>query len=129
VLAHISRPWSLADEIARVLRPGGVLILGTPFLYWLNEQPYDYYRYTEFGLRRLCQDSGLSVVELEAFGGYPDVLLDLVNKKLVPGERTARLFLMVAGLLTRTVFYERLRERTKTTFPLGYFLVARKPHL
>jgi SAM-dependent methyltransferase len=127
VLAHIARPWSLVPEIARVLRPGGVLILGTPFLYWLNEQPHDYYRYTEFGLRRFCDDSGLDVVELEPYGGYPDVLLDLISKMVVRGERTARLLLAVAGILGRTGVYRRLRERTKTTFPLGYFLVARKP--
>jgi SAM-dependent methyltransferase len=127
VLAHIATPSDLFASIARVLRPGGALIAGMPFFYWIAEAPHDYYRYTEFALRRLCAENGLEVVHLQAYGGYPDVVLDLVNKKLVPGERTAGAFLGLCRFLTRRGAYRRLRERTKANFPLGYCLVARKP--
>ena len=59
VLEHIPEPTNLICEIARILRPGGKLILGVPFFYWLHEVPHDYYRYTEFALRRFCELSGL----------------------------------------------------------------------
>jgi SAM-dependent methyltransferase len=62
VLEHIPEPLNLMCEIARILRPGGKLILGVPFLYWLHEAPHDYYRYSEFALRRFCQLSGLHIV-------------------------------------------------------------------
>jgi SAM-dependent methyltransferase len=127
VLAHVARPSVLVSELGRVLRPAGTLLVATPFLYWLNEQPHDYYRYTEFGLRHLCRDAGLDVVELDAYGGYPDVLLDLLNKKLVRGERSARAYLALTRRIAATAAYRRLRERTKQTFPLGYFVAARKP--
>src|SRR5579871_1038724 len=66
VLEHIAEPQILLREIARVMKPGGCLIAGVPFLYWLHETPNDYYRYTEFALRRLCERSGLTVVSLRA---------------------------------------------------------------
>src|SRR3984893_9643048 len=69
VLEHIPEPLHLMREIARILRPGGKLILSVPFLYWLHEIPHDYYRYTEFALRRFCQLSGLCVIDIVTYRG------------------------------------------------------------
>src|SRR6516165_7366055 len=41
VLEHIARPGSAWAEMSRVLRPGGKLLLATPFLYWLHEEPHE----------------------------------------------------------------------------------------
>jgi SAM-dependent methyltransferase len=126
VLEHIARPDALIAELARVLRPGGVLLAGTPFLYWLHEQPHDYYRYTEFALRRFCAENGFVVLELEPYGSYPDVVLDLLNKRCVPNESAARVFLAFCRLVTHRSPYRRLRAATRATFPLGYCLAAGK---
>ena len=61
--------------LARVLRPGGKLLLCVPFFYWIHEEPHDYYRYTEFALARFCELSELKIICLEAYGGLPEVLL------------------------------------------------------
>ena len=45
VVEHLHTPQALFDSAARLLRPGGALILGTPFFYWLHEEPHDYHRY------------------------------------------------------------------------------------
>jgi SAM-dependent methyltransferase len=127
VLEHVARPGALVRELSRVLRPGGTLLSGTPFLYWLHEQPHDYYRYTEFALRRFCAENELVVLELEPYGSYPDVMLDLLNKKLVRNEPFARAFESFCRLATRTRPYRRLRAATRATFPLGYCLAAGKP--
>lgn len=69
VLEHVREPRQLLGEAARVLRPGGLLILTTPQTMHLHEEPHDYFRYTKCGLAYLAQVSGLSVVEIKAFGG------------------------------------------------------------
>jgi SAM-dependent methyltransferase len=44
VLEHLRRPENLFGEMARVLRPGGKLIVGVPFLYGIHEEPQDFNR-------------------------------------------------------------------------------------
>jgi SAM-dependent methyltransferase len=130
VLEHIPEPMNLMNEIARILRPGGKLILGVPFLYWLHEVPHDYYRYSEFALRRFCQRSGLRVVELVPYGGLPEVLLDLILKALNffprPLARPLQPLYSIASLLRKIKTVRQLSDRTKSFLPLGYVLSAEK---
>jgi SAM-dependent methyltransferase len=124
VLEHVAEPADLLREIARVLRPSGSLILSVPFYYLLHERPYDYYRYTEFGLRHLCRQAGLRVEELTPVGGQPDVVIDVISKWLVRDEISARLLMRVAGLVASWKRFRRWRESTSDRFPLVYNLVA-----
>jgi SAM-dependent methyltransferase len=69
VLEHLSTPAACIDEIARVLRPGGHLILTTPQMWHLHEEPYDFFRFTRYGLAYLCRSAHLNVVEVRPHGG------------------------------------------------------------
>jgi len=69
VLEHVAEPQRLMREIARVMRPGGILLLTAPMLWPLHEEPYDFYRYTRHGLRMLVNAAGLTVVR-ETQRGY-----------------------------------------------------------
>lgn len=126
VLEHIAEPLPLIKEITRILKKGGKLILTVPFFYWVHESPHDYFRYTEFALRKFCKESGLEVVSLEPYGGYPDVMLDLMNKYIGRNMALGRFFLFWARLFSKTSYYRKLRKNTQSTFPLGYCLVAQK---
>jgi SAM-dependent methyltransferase len=53
VLEHVLTPSRVADEIARVLRPGGLVYAETPFLQPVHEKAYDFTRFTESGHRWL----------------------------------------------------------------------------
>ncbi len=130
VLEHISEPMQLMCEIARLLRPGGKLILGVPFLYWLHEVPHDYYRYTEYTLRRFCRRCGLTINEIEPYGGLPEVLIDLTSKGLELFPRPLAWFLRLAhtslSMLSNNLVCRKLSEWSKREYPLGYVLVAQK---
>jgi SAM-dependent methyltransferase len=63
VLEHLPEPRRAIDEMFRVLRPGGCLILTTRFLFPIHDAPHDYFRYTKYGLRHLLQR--FEIVELQ----------------------------------------------------------------
>ncbi len=70
VLEHISEPTKAVAEIGRVLKRGGKLLLSFPFFYPLHDEPYDYFRYSQHGIRRLLSDAGLQIIEVVPQGGF-----------------------------------------------------------
>jgi SAM-dependent methyltransferase len=82
VLEHTPRPQALVKEMARVLRPDGRLILSAPFSFRLHEEPHDYFRYTPHGLRDMCAQEGLEVLEVIAQGGLWSLIAHKLNSFL-----------------------------------------------
>jgi SAM-dependent methyltransferase len=53
VLEHVLQPERVVEEIHRVLRPGGLIYAGTPFMQQVHEGAYDFTRFTQLGHRWL----------------------------------------------------------------------------
>ena len=69
VLEHVPDPLAVWREFHRLLRPGGKVLLATPMYWPPHEEPYDFYRYPEFGLRYFTRESGFEIVRLIPRGG------------------------------------------------------------
>ncbi len=74
VLEHVPDGDAAFDELARLVRPGGVVVVTVPFLYRLHEEPHDHRRVTPHGVRRWAERAGLRVEELAALGNEAHVL-------------------------------------------------------
>jgi SAM-dependent methyltransferase len=70
VLEHVPEPQRVLAELYRVLKPGGKMIYTGPLFYEEHEQPYDFYRYTQFGLRYLLSSAGFIIDRLDWLEGY-----------------------------------------------------------
>ena len=133
VLEHMTEPHALWREMARVLSPGGAIVMNVPFYYSVHAHPHDYYRYTTFALERFVRTNALELVTLEPVGGLLEILADLYAKALskVPalGTSLAALVQWAALRWVSTAPGARVARTSSRHFPLGYFLVARRPSL
>lgn len=63
VLEHVESPDIFLGEIGRVLKKDGLLLLSVPFIWDEHEQPYDFLRYTSFGIKKRLEDNGFVVLD------------------------------------------------------------------
>lgn len=80
VLEHVEAPERFVAELARVLRPGGSLVLTVPWSARLHHLPHDHHRFTRFRLQALFVSGGFRDIEIEERGS--DVAV-VANKLIV----------------------------------------------
>lgn len=119
VLEHVPNPQAAVDEMYRVLRHSGLLLLTTPFLsgYHGESGEYgDFYRYTDEGLRYLLRR--FRRVEVHSKGGLPyRLLLTLTPSTL------SRIVLHNSWAMA---LFNALDRRFPTRSPVGWFVWAEK---
>lgn len=125
-LEHVRRPEAVLAEIARVLAPGGRLLLIAPQDWEVHQAPHDYFRYTRYGLRDLLVRAGFTEIDIRPAGGF----FRLLSRRLLnalqffPGlwiVPAAVLFAPPALLLPWLDPLDRACD-----FTLGYTCTARK---
>ena len=99
VLEHIFTPGDFLQEIKRVLRPGGVLLLTTPFAWDEHSQPYDYGRYSSFGLSHLLTEAGFEIVAQRKTCADGRTLIQLTTGYIYKVLRSRHRILNLAGQL------------------------------
>jgi Methyltransferase domain len=77
VLEHLEHADQFLAEAYRVLKPGGVILCGAPFIYGFHASPHDYYRWTGPGLRSFHEKAGFQTLNLQPMGG-PSASLILI---------------------------------------------------
>jgi SAM-dependent methyltransferase len=72
VLEHVVDPFGAAENLRSLCKPGGHVIVSTPFLIKVHELPlygmHDYWRFTPRGLRVLLERAGLTVDHVGTWG-------------------------------------------------------------
>lgn len=68
VLEHVQDHVAALEQFARVLKPGGTLLLSMPFMYPVHDAPHDYQRLTVYGLQRDLARAGFHIVRLAKVG-------------------------------------------------------------
>ncbi len=145
VLEHVPCPAESIIEISRVLVPGGIAIVSTPFYYRIHEAPWDFYRYTPYALKHLAEQAGLALTEIHPRGGYLTVFADVFVKglglmfggirralRISSGSQVHNAYDAVHRTILMSIqkgFWLLLRNDTLASdrFTLGYVFIMRKP--
>jgi len=77
VFEHVLRPDLAAANVYRMLRPGGVFVISTPFLLKIHGHPWDLHRWTEHGMRQLLETAGFAVVQTGSWGNRECLFSDM----------------------------------------------------
>lgn len=138
VIEHTQEPKVVCHELARVLREGGTLLLSAPMSWNLHYQPYDYYRFTRYGLVYLLEEAGLEIVRVTRIGGLVSLigarLTDIIQSKVQRlsllkrvRARSVLSALVVSPLNASFFLLGRALDSLDETDAIGWLVVARKP--
>ena len=125
-LEHVREPAAVLHETARVLKPGGALLMVVPHEWEVHQSPHDYFRFTRHGVEYLLEEAGFADLDIRPAGG----LFRLLARRLLNalqffhgmGFFVAAL-LLVPPALVLPAFDSLDRQRN---FTLGYLCTAKK---
>lgn len=69
IMEHVSEPEKILSEFHRVLKPGGEIFLWASLIRRQLQGPYDYFRFTEYGLAHLLNKTGFKDYEIKHTNG------------------------------------------------------------
>lgn len=79
VLEHIDDPFLAMNEIQRIMKKNGILLLSVPFIYQAHATPYDYFRFSEYTLRKLLSDYNYEIIEFHYQGYFGTAIISIIN--------------------------------------------------
>ncbi len=133
VLEHVPDSLKVVQEISRVLKPGGLLYMVTPFMLGYHASPNDYYRWTEFGMSILLQDFeirqsgpawGPTAALLSMVGNWLAIVLSFGSSRLY--QVCLAFFILLFGPLTYVDFLIAKHSRAADYSHGLYFIAIKK---
>jgi SAM-dependent methyltransferase len=130
VLEHVVDPHAVAQEVHRVLRPGGLVYAETPFMQQMHGGRYDFERFSYWGHRRLFRafeevDSGVATGPGMALAWSYRYFL----RSFARSRRTRHLLNLFASLTSVwLLLFDRILIRRPEAIPAasGYYFLGRK---
>ena len=135
MIEHVEDPFGMLAEINRVLKPGGYLILSAPFAWEIHEAPYDFYRYSKYGLEHMIQSSGMELAFCKSNGGKWAAIIQMNLNVIYSTFKKRNLFIRFLKLIFIHARFTALlnlfgkwldRKYYDDLLTLNYVLVAKK---
>ncbi|KPA13621.1 type 11 methyltransferase [Candidatus Magnetomorum sp. HK-1] len=130
VLEHTPEPVDILIEIHRVLKINGSLIITVPHIHHIHDEPNDFYRFTNYGIKYLLEKSNFQVNSIEPVGGGLSFLSTIISGLLLSlfsnffGIQKICLFINKLFVLI-TYKIDRILDKNKK-LALGYIVFAEK---
>lgn len=121
VLEYISTPKKAVDEIYRILKTDGEVVLSTPFMLKVHN---DKMRYTEECLIEIF--SNFKSCKIHYIGNFYTIILDILRKKIIDIKFIPLKYLSAVLFLPLLIFLPLSRFSKDRNFVSGYLVVAKK---
>jgi len=130
LLEHVEYPEKVIKEVARVLKPSGVLILSMPFNFPIHADPYDFQRFTDYKLKKMLENN-FEIILMKKQGLFFTVLGNMLKQAITNMKsRFKQIFYLTFPLLDLLVKFDNLvfvkNSKYLSSFTTGFFVVARK---
>ncbi len=129
MLEHVSDPKKVIQEMGRVLKPGGIMILSAPMTWPLHEEPYDFFRYTLHGLRHLLQKANFEILdEIPRGNNFTTMAQMLLDTQLDNTSQSfpKRLYSLILSLVVNQLCSVINLFQPAQRLCLGWVMVAKK---
>lgn len=123
VLEHIKTPKKAVEEMYRVLKNKGILVVSLPLTYKIHD---DYLRYTKSYIEEEFMGEFKSY-KISQLGNFYSIILDILRDKIMFIQNKGVRFILYIPYLTLTMFIPLVSKLTKDKKHLsGYFIEAKK---
>lgn len=99
VFEHVFNPNAFLQEVNRVTKIGGMFLISVPFVWDEHEQPYDYARYSSFGLKHILDENGFKVIECRKSNNGIEVIFQLINDYIYKVTLTKYVYVNLISML------------------------------
>lgn len=108
VFEHLSNPVETVREIHRVLKSEGTLLITVPFVYGEHEIPFDFQRWTSYGIRKFFEESAFLDIEIIKLNKSPAFALQLfvnifMNKISYSNKRLLKIIFVPINLFINLI--------------------------
>ena len=79
VFEHIFNLKEILNELKRVLKPGGKILITVPLTWDEHEAPFDFGRYTTFGIKHILEESGFEILKQSKLVNNVETIFQLWN--------------------------------------------------
>jgi SAM-dependent methyltransferase len=133
VIEHCAKPWVVMDEVFRILKPGGTVFIGVPFMFPFHADPIDNYRVSYKGIDILCER--FEKIASGFIRGPASCMthLNIHFLALLLSFNSKPLYGVLVDLLSWAFFWTKYLDRLLTHHPMrhvihaGVFFCGRKP--
>ena len=137
VLEHLRKPDACIQELQRTLKPNGKLCIQVPFLYPIHDAPYDFQRWTYYGLVEILEKNNFDIQEIYPQGKISETFSLLASiglaKIAIDSVKFSKIFITFIPLVSALILIFNITglllgmiSRNRTFMPYGYLLICRK---
>lgn len=122
VFEYLTAPQKAIDEIYRVLKPDGQLVLSCPFIYKFHQ---DQLRYTANFWENILLKN-FSQKEIKPIGNFYTIILDIIRGKIAKLKLRPIRYVLYLPYLFLALFIPLSKLSKDTVYISGYFITAKK---